>query len=444
MAWGQTTGRRPPEQQPEQTSPPDSPVPLDNARRPFEALFGGTGSQPPQGHAVTFNGSVQEVYDRDQVEEGEPQLGGLYTLFTGNVDLKRYGSRTQLAAAAGVNLRYYTQVSDFLASDYQGSFGVETRVTDQTTVRADQVVGYSLVALPGLFATPLPPELGGLPPGSIYAVSKDRFITSATTGAVEHGFSVRSQLIARGSVRYSHYFAEDTPTSDWSTLDAGAAYRYRLTETRSLRAGYNYRRASYSLEFAPNGQGPQPDEHNLFVGVAVERAYSDENRTMLRFEGGPSIFSATAPAGLLNEQSRMRFVYNAAVAQQFGTTWLLVGSSSRGSQFDQGYGGPVFADALTGSLTGFFNTRADLTASFAYTNGESLLAIGGREFSMTNGGARFRYALSRNWALTAEYFRYAYDFTNAPAFPELIGVDEKFTRNSIRGGVLVFLPISPR
>jgi hypothetical protein len=165
---------------------------------------------------------------------------------------------------------------------------------------------------------------------------------------------------------------------------------------------------------------------------------------MLSFEGGTSVFSSTAPTGLLRDADRLRFVYDAAVAHQIGATWLLVGSLDRGSQFDQGYGGPVFADSVTGSVTGFFNSRTDITASVAYTEGESLLAIAGRRFSMALGGARLRFALSRNWALTGEYFRYSYDFTNAPDFPTLIGVTERFTRNSIRGGVLVFLPLSPR
>jgi hypothetical protein len=44
----------------------------------------------------------------------------------------------------------------------------------------------------------------------------------------------------------------------------------------------------------------------------------------------------------------------------------------------------------------------------------------------------------------AEYFRYSYDFTTAPDFPFVIGVPAQFARNSIRGGVLVFLPLLRR
>ena len=105
-AAGQTTqqqeGGKPKEggkQQPEQPAPPeDSPEPLANARPPYEALFGGASTEKETGTRVNFNGSVIEVYDQDELEEGEPQLGGLYTSFTGDVDYKRNGTRMQFAA----------------------------------------------------------------------------------------------------------------------------------------------------------------------------------------------------------------------------------------------------------------------------------------------------------------------------------------------------------
>ena len=80
----------------------------------------------------------------------------------------------------------------------------------------------------------------------------------------------------------------------------------------------------------------------------------------------------------------------------------------------------------------------------AYTQGEYVAALAGSRFTNMAAGARLRYALSRRWALTAQYFRYTYDFTNSPGVPFLIGVPERFARHSLSGGVLVFLPISSR
>jgi hypothetical protein len=444
LASGQTTrpGQEDPKQ--EQAPPEDSPEPLGNVRRPYQALFGGADRQPQGRTLLNFNGSVSQVYDRDEVDNGEPQLGGSYTNLTGDLDYEREGSRVKIAATGGANLRYYNQLSEFLAGDYHGGLGAETRMASHTTLRLNGAVSYSPVALPSVFGTPLPPDLGDpLPPTSNFAVTNDRFVTAATTASFEHGFSVRSQFIVRGSYRYSDYLAEDTPTNDWSMLDSGAVYRYRVTSTRSLRVGYNYRRANYAWAETPGGAGPEPDENNLFVGVAVDRAFSGEQRTTISLEGGTSVFGGTATTALRGGD-RLRFVFDAAVAHQIGKTWLLLGSFNRGSQFDQGYGGPVFGDAASLSATGFFNTRTDITAWLEHTEGESLLAIAGQQFTTTTGGARLRFALSRRWALTAEYFRYLYDFTQSPGRPFLFGVPERFARHSIRGGVLVFLPIGPR
>ena len=129
VAAGQTTqqqeGSKPQEggkQQPQPPAPPeDSPEPLANAKPPYQALFGGASTEKQTGTRVNFNGSVIEAYDQDEVEQGEPQLGGLYTSFTGDVDYTRNGTRVQFAARGGANVRYYHEISQFLAADYRGN-----------------------------------------------------------------------------------------------------------------------------------------------------------------------------------------------------------------------------------------------------------------------------------------------------------------------------------
>jgi hypothetical protein len=289
-----------------------------------------------------------------------------------------------------------------------------------------EAVAYSPVALPGLFANPLPPELGDpLPPDSRFAVTNDKVVTAVTTASVEHGFSIRSQLVASGSYRYNNYLAESTPTSDWSTLDSGVAYRYRVTETRSLRMGYNYRRASYSLPEAPGGRGPQPYEHNLFIGVAADRAFSDEQRTTVSFEGGMSAFNVPDPTDLPQASDRWQFVFAAAVAHQIGKSWLFLGSFDRGSQFNQGYGGPVFADALYVSATGFLNARTDVTASLEHTEGESVVTLAGRPFTTTRQVRAFDTVCHVTGRSQPSIFLFV-RLHQLSGFPTLIGVPSEF------------------
>ncbi len=444
-SYGQTTQPRKQDPEQAQAPPEDSPQPLGRARRLYQALFGGANTGRRRETPLSFRGSVFEVYSREDVDEGEPELDGLYTNLDGDLDYGRYGTRVEVAATGGGGLRYYPQLAQVLAVEYHAGVGVQTKVAPQTTVSVRQSAMYGPVGLPILFAEPLPPELGDpLPPDSAFAVTDDKVVTSLTTASFERAFSVRSQLGANARYRYSNYLAESTPTDVFSTLDSGVDYRYRFSAERSLHLGYNYRRASYDVPEAPGGRGPQPDEHNLFIGVAIERAFSDQQRTLASFEAGTSAFSGTAPTGLLQGGDRLRFVFSAAVAHQMGRSWLLLGSFDRGSRFNKGYGGPVFADSLSASVTGFANTRVDITGTVAHIQGEYVATLGGSRFTNTVAGARLRYALTRRWALTGQYFRYRYDFTNSPGVPFLIGVPERFARHNLSGGVLVFLPISSR
>jgi hypothetical protein len=429
---------------PERTTPEDSTEPLGNARPPYEAIFFAASTPARRGSSLAFNASVVEVYDQDEVDEGEPQLDGLYTSFTGDLDFRRSDSRTTWAANGGANLRYYQQLDQFLAADYRGSAGVETGVASRTTLFLNEALSLSPVSLPNLFATPLPPEVGDpVPPGnSNFALTDDKYVTSATAASIEHRFSVRSQLVVRGNYRYSHYLGDVSPNSDWSILDSGVVYRFRVAEARSLRAGYSYRWASEAWNTPrAGGREAKAGEHSFFVGAALNREFSDRQRTMLSIDAGTSVFSAQSSTDLLPAGYERQFVLDAALAHQIGETWLLVAAFDRGSQFDQGNGAPVFANAVSLSATGFLSPRADFSAWVSYTAGEPVLSGTAQGFTTGTAGGRVRFAVARRVALTAEIFRYRYDFTDSPNFPFLTGVPLRFARNSIRGGVVITLPI---
>ena len=126
VSFAQTT--QPGQDEPKQEQPPpeDSPEPLGNARRPYRGLFGGANTGSRRETIVNFNGSVAGVYDQDELGDDEAsQLEGFYTNFPANLDYGRFGTRTEVSANGGANLRYYTQFSEFLAADYHAQRGRE-------------------------------------------------------------------------------------------------------------------------------------------------------------------------------------------------------------------------------------------------------------------------------------------------------------------------------
>jgi hypothetical protein len=435
--------KKPPksEQQPE-----DTPDPMENARRPYRAYFGGATIERLVPNGLDLTGSAFEVYDQNLLADiSSPDtssalgIGGAYTNLIGDLNFARRASGIQTSATGGLNARYYTSLNKFVAADYHAGFGL-SRASPITTVEVNQTISYSPVFLLGLFVDALPLGLGDVQrPGTDFAVTDDRAVTAATSAEVARRFSVRTQAIFNGGFRRSHYLVVSPRGTDFSTLEGGGSLRYRVTEDADLRFGYNYRRASYTGTEAFGPFPRQPDEHNINVGLAYNPVLSGSRRTILTFEGGTALVNAPVSSNIFESRRQLRLIADAALAHQMGRTWLLVGSFKRGTGFVEGLSGPVFTDAVSASTNGFFNNRTDLHAAFAHSNGEPTLVGAVTSFSTTTANARVRFALSARWAVAAEYLFYFYDFSKTLQLAP--GINPRFKRNSVRGGLTLWLPI---
>ena len=194
------------------------------------------------------------------------------------------------------------------------------------------------------------------------------------------------------------------------------------------------------------GRGPQPDEHNLFIGVAIERAFSDQQRTMASFEAGTSVFSETVPTDLLQGGDRLRFVFSRRRGASDGEELAAPGILRSRKPVQPGLRragvrglGVRVRDRVLQRPRGHHGDRWRIRRARAW------LALAGPSVHHVRRPARaFDTPCHGTGRSRAQYFRYSYDFTNSPGVPFLIGVPERFARHSLRGGVSVFLPISSR
>jgi hypothetical protein len=430
-----------------QDPPPEGPrqTPI-GSRRPFRVLFGDARAEPELSRGVDFTGSVFEVYDQNLLADFgalAPSTvldpSGAYTNMVGDLRFVRRGSRLQMAGTGGANARYYSSLGEFVASDYHAGFGMSARVLPVTTLVVNQTLSYSPVFLPGLFVAAQPPLLGDArPPATDFAVTDDRAVTGATGVEIERGLSNRALMTFHGGYRRSHYLVANPNGTDFSTVDGGGRYRYRLTEDGDLEFGYTYRRARYS------GADPvitrlQPDEHIAQVGFAFHPLLSNSRRTVLTFHPGIALAQtpfAVTPSAAGHE---LRLIGDVALLHQTGRTWLVAGAFKRGTAFVEGLSAPVFTDAVSLAISGFVNSRTDLLASVSYSNGEPSLVGAVSTFSTTSANARIRIALSSRWAFTSEYLFYFYDFSQiAQLAPGLI---PRVERNNVRAGLALWLPL---
>ena len=439
-------------QEPPPEGPPEAPI---RSGRPFRAIFGDARAEPELSRGVDFTGSVSGVYDENLLADfgvvapsTALDTSGKYTNFEGDLRFVRRGSRLQVAGTGGVNSRYYgSPIAKFIAADYHTAFGMSARMSPFTTLEVNQTLSYSPVLLLGLFATAEPPLLGEAPPPATdYAVTDDRALNGNSSVRVERGLSDRALVSFVGAFRRSHYLVASpngtevaSPNgTDFTSVDAGALYRYRLVEDGDLVFGYTYRRARYSRA-EPVTTTLTPDEHVVLAGLEFHPMLSDARRTVLTFQAGTSLVQAPSASNVFVIGRQLRLIGDVSLLHQMGRTWLLTGAFERGTAFVEGLSAPVFTDAISISTSGFVNDRTDLLASLSYSNGVPSLVTTAPTFATTTANVRVRVLLSSRWAFTSEYLYYFYDFSKTPQLaPELA---PRARRNSVRAGLALWLPL---
>ena len=99
----------------------------------------------------------------------------------------------------------------------------------------------------------------------------------------------------------------------------------------------------------------------------------------------------------------------------------------------------MYTDALTTTVSGFLNRRVDVSLMAAATMGDLLVAGAQSAFTTSTGTARWRVALGRTTAAYVEYMVYRYNFGQDVHLPP--GVPPTMTRNSVRAGLTIWIPV---
>lgn len=438
---------KPKVEEPTAGRPKDPADPMEAAQRDYKSYFGGATVDEAQANGLRFDGAMYGAYDQNLLAEfagpnttSALAVSGAYTNASGDLRYVRRTTRADVAASGGVGARYYTNLNRFAANDFHGGAGTTVRLDRYTTLGANQTVSYAPVYLFGLFADALPPVLGGGgTPNSAYAVNDDRALTVDSRADLERRFSIRSLFSATGSYRRSHFTVVTPRGTDFVSYDAGADYRYRLSENGDLRLGYSYRNSRFLGADPITARLIQPVEHNIHAGFAFHPTLSEDRRTIVTFEGGTSLVNAALASDVTQKRRQFRVIGDASLAHQMGRTWLGVAAYKRGSGFVEGLNGPIFTDAVSATLTGFFNTRTDLYASIAYSNGEPSLAGAVQTFTTASADVRLRLALTPHWALNTQYVFYHYDFSKV--LDLAVGIQPTVKRNTLRVGLSVWWPL---
>jgi hypothetical protein len=183
----------------------------------------------------------------------------------------------------------------------------------------------------------------------------------------------------------------------------------------------------------PVGQPESAWIHNFNVGVDRFRSFSLTRTTTVSLTGG---------TGVVNDLEGQRIVVlgSGGIEKRFSRTVRGSIQARRDLSFVEGVAEPVLTNAVTGTLQAAAGRRWTFALHGVYGKGRAAAADDGPlglEFETYTVEARVLYRLSGPFSAYADYFRAHRAFGAL----ELEPVASPYTRNGVRFGLVVHMPI---
>jgi hypothetical protein len=405
----------------------------------------GQGSAAATG-ATTFDVTVDvaEAYDSNlnaelgNITPSVYQVSGAYTLFAPQARFAANGSRVQFAATGGSSARYFNQSDVFVLNGYNLGLGLTAELTRSTTVTISEGVTYAPSYLYGLFQQLATPSVGGVvPSASNYGVDGVQSLATVSTARLTHHMTPRAAFSLSGSYGRTDMVNNFVGSgySDLLNYSAGGAFTYSLNKGMTVRMGYTYRDGQYT-------ELVRSKEHDIDLGVNYTRPISQTRKLNLNITVGPRVMDQSSDTTGLVPLQTFGVVADVGVSRQIGRTWTAQGGYHRGLAFIEGLPGPAYTDSVAGSTRGFLSRRVDLSIAGSVARGNLSQINTASAFTTYTADARLQRAVGGKFALYAEYLYYFYDFGRGIQLP--VGVTPTLTRNTVRFGLSLWLPLKDR
>ena len=437
-----------------------SPLSAGASQRPFRGLFGPRKTSRPVTQQLDLTASLFGL--RNQLINGPGTTGNSpfqnsWNAAGGNT-LLRYSAvlpGVSVSAYGATAAHYYVGYRSPLQMSYSGGVGATTYVgkAKRTTVAGSQTVAYvpffGYYPYTGLLPNQ-PAEIPVSVPNNHYAAGPGTSLALHTNLRISHTLGRRTSASAYYSMDRTTY--SNNPDFLWQTL--GVSYHHGLTRNSSLRLGYWYRDGLGESSGGGGVWAPGAlDNHTIDVGIDYARSLSPWRRTTIAFGTGSTL------ARRLNDfegvvagsQAPMSLYVTGFVAvnREVGRTWNVRGTYNRFMSYVPGFNAPFFNDAVSVGTGGAVGRRVTMSAQLSGSRGSVGLAprgtsaqTYGNQFWAYTATAQAQYALSRHWAAFASYAYYNYLFGPVVTLP--VGLPGRSGRQSIYGGLTLWLPIFSR
>jgi hypothetical protein len=419
----------------------------DDGPRPSDSLFGPRTADASARHTLDATLLLQGAYDANKGGDGGPLYGrtGPYELLSGSASYLSRGDRVQWGAGVGSSLRYQNSDSELLRVGDYGAFGIAARLGRRWNVSASQSATCSPVNFQGLVgvggvSVPGVAQIGGTLPSADYASASGddadrlRACSFETGGGIGLTLSQRSTVELRAGGSLAVF--ERSGYRSLPSYYVGGRLTHSVSQRARVNIGYTRRQAQFGVTGVAAGDGTV---HDIDIGVDYRRPLSLTRRTSIDFSAGPTAIS-DGQSGV----ARLRYglTGGASLNHQFLRTWSARLGYNRGVSLVTGLAGSAFSDGINLSVSGLLSRRVQFFATADTRIGD----VAGAEqeessFDAHYASTRLLVALSRSWALSADYSYNAHDF--APGAVSL-AVPFSLERHAARVGLTWWIPILSR
>jgi hypothetical protein len=416
--------------------------------RPFRGLFG-SARGPVASQTLDFTASVTEAYDDDVLADtgttfepvGEERVSGFFTSLAPSLRYQALGRTAQFNVNVASAFAHYPHLSGLRSISHSGAVGTAFQL-GRTRLMFNQTMAYSPSYLYDLFPSVAEPAPGlAVPVGPDYDVGDSRSLSYATLVNASRPVGRRGTLSASANYSFADFQGVAAlRRPDVRAFGMGLSFARHVSRNTSLRLGYSYRGG----DVGGDGIASKTVAHGLEVGTAISRPLSATRRATFGFTLGSSAVSAVEQTGVAGQDQRYRAHGNASFGYQFNTRWQARASYQRDLQYVPELSDPVFTDGFTVAVQALLSDRTDLMGTVSYSNASS--ALGSAQDAATvdtyTGDVRFRYALTRTWALYVSYLYYYYELTART--PSSAIVPPGLERSGVRVGLSLWLPLLRR
>lgn len=348
----------------------------------------------------------------DALQSGRAHQGATIGLAFG-----RRRSRVTFTANAQSSVRYYHSLNRVGTQRHGGGAAATWRASRSLTLRASQEVAYSpmyqlIVGVPAYGG-----EAAATPDHLDDDLYKSKQFTYTSFAGARYVISASREINVGYGLNYTDFLSR----SNFGLQQASARFTQRLTSGVALRLGYGV------------GSGTPASltaglHHDLDVGLALDRSFSVSPRTTVGFTSGSTIVSAGQGrqielVGSLQLQRRLTPRWTSSLGYQRGVTSMV--------RLEQ----PLIANTFGGDVSGFLGSQTRVSIRPMLMWGADV-ADASRSFHSVAGVAQVQTAISRHWAIYAEYVYYDQQIAAAV---DARAADTR--RSGLRTGIALWTPI---